>query len=73
MQNVLEIKSLEKQFGKCKALCGVDMSIPEGQIVGLLGPNASGKTTLLKTAAGLLQPSAGQIGYYKCRTGTGCP
>jgi ABC-2 type transport system ATP-binding protein len=39
------------------------MSIPAGQIVGLLGPNASGKTTLLKIAAGLLQPSAGQVRY----------
>lgn len=65
MQNVLEIKGLEKQFGNCQALCKVDMSVPSGQIVGLLGPNASGKTTLLKTAAGLLQPSAGEIRYFE--------
>src|SRR5215469_7095951 len=63
MQQVLEITGLEKRFGSCQALRGVDMSIPMGQIVGLLGPNASGKTTLLKTAAGLLQPSAGRIHY----------
>ena len=63
MQTILEISGLKKQFYKCEALCGVDMSIPEGQIIGLLGPNASGKTTLLKIAAGLLQPSAGQIRY----------
>ena len=53
---VLEISGLEKHFRGCEALCGVDMSIADGQIVGLLGPNASGKTTLLKTIAGLLQP-----------------
>ena len=63
MNQVLEISGLEKQFGSCQALRGVDMSVPARQIVGLLGPNASGKTTLLKTAAGLLQPSAGQIRY----------
>ena len=61
MKPVLEIIGLEKRFGSCEALRGVDMSVVAGQIVGLLGPNASGKTTLLKTAAGLLQPSAGQI------------
>jgi len=65
MQNVLDIANLEKQFGSNKALCGVNMSIPGGQIVGLLGPNASGKTTLLKTVAGLLQPSAGSISYFE--------
>jgi ABC-2 type transport system ATP-binding protein len=64
MQNVLELSGLKKQFGSCHALCGVDMSLPAGQIIGLLGPNASGKTTLLKTAAGLLQPSAGKINYF---------
>jgi ABC-2 type transport system ATP-binding protein len=65
MDNVLEISGLEKKFGAFEALRGVDMSIPCGQIVGLLGPNASGKTTLLKTISGLLQPSAGKIRYYQ--------
>ena len=71
MQPVLEISGLEKHFGGCRALRGVDMSIPAGQIAGLLGPNASGKTTLLKTAAGLLQPSAGRV-YYQGNAGS-CP
>ena len=60
---ILEVKGLEKQFWGCQALSGVDMSIMGGQIAGLLGPNASGKTTLLKTIAGLLQPTAGRISY----------
>jgi len=64
MKPVLEIFGLEKHFLGCHALCGVDMSIPAGQIVGLLGPNASGKTTLLKIMAGLMQPSAGDLRYY---------
>ncbi|MCL2264524.1 MAG: ABC transporter ATP-binding protein [Treponema sp.] len=62
---VLHITGLEKKFAGCDALQGVDMSITAGRIVGLLGPNASGKTTLLKTVAGLLQPTAGQIQYYQ--------
>jgi len=64
METVLEINNLEKSFGGCEALRGVDMSIPSGQIVGLLGPNASGKTTLLKIMAGLLQPTSGVIRYF---------
>jgi ABC-2 type transport system ATP-binding protein len=63
MKPVLEIMGLEKQYLGCSALRGVDMTIPGGQIVGLLGPNASGKTTLLKTVAGLQQPTAGHINY----------
>jgi len=61
---ILELSGVEKKFIGCDALRGVDMEIPPGQIVGLLGPNASGKTTLLKTIAGLLQPTAGTIRYY---------
>jgi len=63
METILNISGLEKHFVNCQALKGVDMSIPAGQIAGLLGPNASGKTTLLKTVAGLLQPTAGEIRY----------
>ena len=64
MRQILELTGLEKRFLGCNALCGVDVVIPEGQIIGLLGPNASGKTTLLKTVAGLQQPTAGSIRYY---------
>ena len=63
MQMALELNELEKHFLGCHALRGVNMSIPTGQIAGLLGPNASGKTTLLKIVAGLLQPTAGKVVY----------
>ena len=65
MQAVLEIRGLEKNFRGVRALSGVDMAIKSGQICGLLGPNASGKTTLLKSMAGLLQPSSGSIFYHE--------
>ena len=65
MNEILACKGLAKRYGKAAyvrpALDGVDISIPAGRIVGLLGPNGSRKTTLIKLAAGLLAPSAGTI------------
>lgn len=58
---VLECQNLTKTFGSTVALNSVTLSIPRGCIVGLLGPNASGKTTLLKLANGLLTPTGGEI------------
>lgn len=63
MSNALEIRKLVKNYDGLRALDGADMTVATGSIVGLLGPNASGKTTLLKTVAGLLQPTAGEIRY----------
>jgi len=61
---ILEITGIEKQYRGCRALQGVDMTVGAGQTIGLLGPNASGKTTLLKIIAGLLQPTGGTAVYY---------
>ena len=61
MSNVLETRLLVKNYGEKVALTGIDLSVPEGKIVGLLGSNGSGKTTLLKLAAGLLRPTKGEI------------
>ena len=64
MNPILKLSGIEKKFINCQALQGVDITIEPGQIVGLLGPNASGKTTLLKIIAGLQQPTAGTMRYY---------
>ncbi|MCL2093655.1 MAG: ABC transporter ATP-binding protein [Treponema sp.] len=64
MERILEIRGLEKHFKGTEALRGLDMDIEGGEIIGLLGPNASGKTTLLKIIAGLLSETGGQIGYH---------
>jgi ABC-2 type transport system ATP-binding protein len=57
----LECCNLSKRYGKLAALDGVNVSLKSGCITGLLGPNGSGKTTFIKLATGLLQPSAGEI------------
>ena len=61
MADVFELKNITKRYGKKTALDNVTLSLPKGQIVGLLGPNGSGKTTMLKLAAGLLKPTSGDI------------
>ena len=58
---ILECKSLSKHYGKVAALEGVDLSIEPGRVVGLLGPNGSGKTTFIKLVNGLLTPTAGEV------------
>src|SRR5262245_35074431 len=57
---VLEVRALEKRFGRVHAVRGVDFAVERGQIFGLLGPNGSGKTTTMACALGLLAPSAGE-------------
>lgn len=62
MENaVLKATGLVKNYGGTRALDGLELELPQRKIVGLLGPNGSGKTTFLKIAAGLLTPSAGEV------------
>ena len=60
-QSVLTAISLTMRYHNCVALDGLDLELPQGKIIGLLGPNGSGKTTFIKLAAGLLTPTAGTI------------
>lgn len=61
MEYTLTTNQLTKQYGASVALDQVSLGLPQGQIIGLLGPNGSGKTTFMKLCAGLLTPSAGSI------------
>src|SRR5437764_11015389 len=56
----LQMTSVRKAYGEKAALDGVDLTIPAGSVVGLLGQNAAGKTTLIKAALGLIRPTAGE-------------
>lgn len=61
IMSMIECNGLTKYYGHVRALNNVDLKIEKGQIVGLLGPNGSGKTTMIKLANGLLKPSGGEI------------
>ena len=58
---MLELQSIESYYGKIQALKGIDLEVPEGGIVAILGANGAGKSTTLKTISGLIQPRQGQI------------
>lgn len=58
---ILETKDLTKKYGTFSALRNVNISLERGKIIGLLGPNGSGKTTFIKLINGLLVPSKGEI------------
>ncbi len=58
---MIEIKNLRKQFGKFQVLKGLDLNIEAGKITAIVGPNASGKTTLIKIVLGLVRRDQGTI------------
>lgn len=57
----LEVKNLSKAFGGLQAVNQVSLSIPEGTIMGLIGPNGSGKTTLFNCITKVLKPDSGEV------------
>jgi ABC-2 type transport system ATP-binding protein len=58
---MIQVTDLSKAYGPVQALTGVTFDIAQGEIVGLLGPNAAGKTTLMKILTGYLQPDEGIV------------
>jgi len=58
---LLELINLQKSFGDNKVLTDIDLKIPKGKIIGLLGKNGAGKTTLIKLINDLLTPTGGKI------------
>lgn len=61
MSVMMKCEGLTKRYGGLLALDHVDLTLESGRIVGLLGPNGSGKTTMIKLANGLLVPTEGRI------------
>lgn len=58
---ILECENLSKNYGSVKVLDNLTLKIESGKIVGLLGPNGHGKTTLIKTLSGLLSKDKGKV------------
>jgi ABC-2 type transport system ATP-binding protein len=61
MKNLVEVKNIKKKYGSKEAVKGISFNIKENEILGLLGPNGSGKTTTIGMMLGLLKPSNGEI------------
>ena len=60
---MLQVEEIETFYGNIKALKGVNLEVPPGAIVSILGVNGAGKTTLLKTIAGSVRPRTGRIHF----------
>lgn len=60
---ILQVKSLTKAFGGLVAVNDLDLCIDEGEVVGLIGPNGSGKTTSFNLISGFLKPDKGEVLY----------
>lgn len=58
---ILECRGLNKSYKGFPALHNIELALPKGSIIGLLGPNGSGKTTFIKLVSGLLTPDSGSI------------
>jgi ABC-2 type transport system ATP-binding protein len=56
----ITVSGLHKSYGDVKALCGVDLEVARGTVLGLLGPNGAGKTTVVRILTTLLKPDAGE-------------
>jgi branched-chain amino acid transport system ATP-binding protein len=60
---LLEARGLAKHFGGIKALNGVDLHVGEGELVGVIGPNGSGKTTVFNVITGIYRPDRGTVAF----------
>ena len=61
MSNILEIRDLTVSYGGIRAVKGISMDVPKGQIVTLIGANGAGKSTTLRTIAGIVKPQTASI------------
>ncbi len=59
MTDVIQARGLVKRYGEVTALAGLDLTVPEGTVLGLLGPNGAGKTTAVRVLTTLLTADEG--------------
>src|SRR4051794_7040154 len=58
---LLEVRGLQKWYGRRQVVSGVDFEVERGEVVGLLGPNGAGKTTSFRMTIGLIDADGGQV------------
>ena len=63
MSALLDVKGLTSGYGRVPILQGIDFSVSDGEIVGILGHNGMGKTTLLKTLMGIIPETGGIVTF----------
>ena len=64
MENILEVEKLTKIYKNGRGVKNISFSIEKGDIVGLLGPNGSGKTTIMKVIMGLIHSNSGSVTIF---------
>ncbi|MGD0641210.1 MAG: ATP-binding cassette domain-containing protein, partial [Roseiarcus sp.] len=60
-QSIIRLEGVQKYFGAVQALRDINLSIGKNEIVGLIGDNGAGKSTIIKVMTGVIPPSAGRI------------
>ena len=60
-ERLIELRDIAKSFGRVYALGGINLHVDKGEVLGLIGDNAAGKSTLIKILAGVLKPTSGEI------------
>lgn len=63
MDNLIEVKDLHFSYGTHKVLKGINLTIPQGKVVGIMGPSGCGKSTLLRHFGGQLRPAQGSVKF----------
>ena len=63
-EKIVEIKHLEKNFGKFQAVKDVSFDVYRGDVFGFLGPNGAGKSTTIRTMLSLIKPSGGELKLF---------
>ncbi|MFD1672606.1 ATP-binding cassette domain-containing protein [Agrilactobacillus yilanensis] len=62
--NILEVRGLQKNFGKVQALKRIDLTLKPGEVLGFIGPNGAGKSTTIRTILGLIKASSGEVRVF---------
>ena len=63
MSALLEVRGLDLYYGDAQALAGVSLEVPHGEIVAIVGANGAGKSSLIRTIAGIERPRAGKVAF----------
>ncbi len=63
---MLELREMKVAYGGVEVVHGVDLSLAEGEVVGMIGPNGAGKSSVLRAVCGLARPSSGEVLFEGC-------